>query len=684
MAKRSLQASSTGIHKAKHAFALKGWTQENLAGEVNIKTRQPIWRFFTGQPVDRYIFLEICTILDLNYREIAAFAPAEFVDRFNDEDASSTVVLDKGLDIEALVKQVRSQRFEKIQDQCGIIQMLDVSRPINLEQVYIDTNVCEEILSQQRIAISNFQNIKNHQFDRIGIGEQSTISGMRAIEKYAKLRVLGKPGAGKTTFLQHLAVQSNQSRVLGQMVPVFVTLRNFVEESKSSQKFSLLDYINQEFITCGIGDQSVLENLLQAGRVLLLFDGMDEVLSQDNTPVANEIRKFVERYHKNRFVVSCRTALPNLSLRGFTDVEIAPFNFIQISSFAQRWFAALSEHGTTKSLQFIQKLNEPANCQFRSMVSTPLFLHLACRFFKGQQKLPSEYSGFYKEALDVMLEKWDEAKGIERDELYGGFLWAHKLKLLTQLAAVTFEGGEYFFTQEAIAQHISDYLHELPHTSVEPEEIQQQSIAILRAIESQHGLLTERSRGIFSFSHAGLQKYLTARKIVANYNHYSSTQSLEKLLGNITDPQWHEIYLLTASMLVNADELIQLMRQKIDTLITDEYVGEFLSWQKLKSTAQHPIGHEWHFSGEQEQMLECFYQANQLLQDCLNSNTAITSAVRQEIELSILLPFKDSSADRLSSSYLKPNNEAIDIARQKSTLSHLPVELTTHPHRKYA
>ncbi|BAY47815.1 hypothetical protein SAMD00079811_54340 [Scytonema sp. HK-05] len=57
MVKRSLQASLTGIQQAKRAFARKGWTQENLALEVNLKTRQPIWRFFSGRPVERHIFV---------------------------------------------------------------------------------------------------------------------------------------------------------------------------------------------------------------------------------------------------------------------------------------------------------------------------------------------------------------------------------------------------------------------------------------------------------------------------------------------------------------------------------------------------------------------------------------------------------------------------------------------------
>ena len=78
MVKRSLRASPLGSEQAKRAFARKGWTQDNLAGEVGLKTRQSIWRFFTGQPIDRQVFLEVCLILELDWREIALDPPAEF------------------------------------------------------------------------------------------------------------------------------------------------------------------------------------------------------------------------------------------------------------------------------------------------------------------------------------------------------------------------------------------------------------------------------------------------------------------------------------------------------------------------------------------------------------------------------------------------------------------------------
>jgi len=487
-----------------------------------------------------------------------------------------------------------------------------------------------------------------------------------------------------------------------------------------------------------VSDPSVLETLLQAGRVLLLMDGMDEVRNQDIAAVLNEIRKFSNKYYKNRFVVSCRTAAQKLQLRGFTDVEIAPFTQAQITTFAQKWFVAFTkttlQSGQEQSAQFMQKLDLPENWQFRQLVVTPLFLHLACWVFHGQEKFPTSRAEFYKQGLDLLLGKWDEAKGVERDQVYRGFLLPQKLRLLSQLAAVTFEQGQYFFDQRTIEQYIGDYLRNLPHTTLEPEAL------------------------------LAFQEYFTARKIVASYNLRALEQALEGLVSHITDPHWREVFLLTTAMLRSADSLVQLMKQQIDALVAqDPYLQEFLMWASQKSQslstepklavtrafylalAQAPhlaadftlastldqgmlldaalenlllefaidhdqkfayinacsealnnilvmvldaglykslqqlkdqlpspsqsqeglqdwwqknyaawveqlritianyrnIHHPWQFSPEQQQVLQRYYDANQLLIDCLNSNCEVTAAIRQEIEATLLLPQKE-------------------------------------------
>src|ERR687886_391401 len=152
MARRSLQASPEGIKKAKQAFLRKGWTQEYLAAEVGLETRQPIWKFFSGKPIARNVFSEICFRLDLNFEEIAAIPP----------DVESEVdpkIQESQSELDVLVTKVRQERYDKIQDQCGTLRLLDIARPVEIEDLYVDVNILEEITSQRWIEISDYWTI---------------------------------------------------------------------------------------------------------------------------------------------------------------------------------------------------------------------------------------------------------------------------------------------------------------------------------------------------------------------------------------------------------------------------------------------------------------------------------------------------------------------------------------------
>ena len=65
-----------------------------------------------------------------------------------------------------------------------------------------------------------------------------TIPARDAVVKHQKLVLLGKPGAGQTTFLQHLALECIKGHFQGDRIPVAIFLRTFVVQGKAAQDFS--------------------------------------------------------------------------------------------------------------------------------------------------------------------------------------------------------------------------------------------------------------------------------------------------------------------------------------------------------------------------------------------------------------------------------------------------------------
>jgi len=89
--------------------------------------------------------------------------------------------------------------------------------------------------------------------------------------------------------------------------------------------------------------------------------------------------------------------------------------------------------------------------------------------------------------------------------------------------------------------------------------------------------LVEQARNIYSFSHLTFQEYFTAREIERD-------RQLEILANNIANPRWKEVFYLTAEMLRRSDDLLLLMKKRIDLmLLEDKKLQEFLEWTNQKT-----------------------------------------------------------------------------------------------------
>ncbi|MEP0917542.1 NACHT domain-containing NTPase [Leptolyngbya sp. DQ-M1] len=566
---RGIRASIAGIETAKQALKLKGWTQEYLAGASDC-SRQTLNQFFKGNAIEKRIFRAICTELELQWDTIAEIEP----------ESNQPPSLDE------LVEAVRVNLHDTIQNKCGSMRVLDMSQPLTLNAIYTAVNILEKITARRRLEMAELlQTCSLENFDRFSLGgvQEERVPGLQAVSKYSKLMILGKPGAGKTTFLKYLAIQCIDGAFKKDLVPLFITLKDFAE---APNRPSLLEYLIQLFESYGIaaetkvkmsGNATPVELLLRQGRILVLLDGLDEVRETDSNRVLNQIREFATQFSQNPFVITCRIAAREYTFERFTEVEVADFDDQQIATFTSQWFQAKND--SVKAEKFIKKLEEEDG--IRELATSPLLLTLLCLVFEEAGSFPANRSELYKEGLDVLLKKWDVKRNIERDQVYHKLSLKRKEDLLSQIALDTFKQGNYFFKQKDAERYITRYIRNLPNASQDEEALQLDSEAVLKSIEAQHGLFVERARGIYSFSHLTFHEYFTARKIVTSAD---ADSLLLELTSHITDKRWREVFLLTVGMLENADALLQPMKQGIDRILAqDEQLQQFLNWVEQKS-----------------------------------------------------------------------------------------------------
>ena len=498
--------------------------------------------------------------------------------------------------IDELVREVRSLYGSKIQSDCDKIPFLN--RKVPIDDLYTKVYILEDIPKLRSLDISERMQGFDPTADDpnsfyLGKVRGECIPGLDVVTDGCKLMCLGAPGSGKTTYLSYVAIQCNKEKLQANQVPIFIKLFSFAEkvaEKLTEQlQWSLFDYIEDLLGIQGI-QQGDVKSILFEGRGLILLDGLDEVpknieklnIFYDlpkkfdlSKLILRRIREFCETYHKNSIIITCRTnALDyNFNNLGFTQVIVSDFEDKQIKIFAEKWFIAAAKNnnqaGKAKAKQFIEKLKLSKNKRIRDLAVTPILLNLTCLVFNKNDDFPSNRSELYRQALDILLKEWDTSREIPRDEVYGNLDLEGKKAFLSHVAKVTFDKNRYFFKQEEIEKYIADYLQTLPNAQT--CRLQQDSEAVLKSIEAQHGLFIERADEIYSFSHLTFQEYFTAKW-------FCDRDDWHGLVSHIKEKHWREVFLLAVGMSKNIDELLRLMKHQVDTIASNKEIRQFLTW----------------------------------------------------------------------------------------------------------
>jgi predicted NACHT family NTPase len=492
--------------------------------------------------------------------------------------------------VDDLVKQVRTRCHDLIQSLHGTMPLWGIDRLVPVVGLFVDVNILEEVSSSRSSELDDLWQdfITNdpdyRSLDRIGLGrEKERVSGLTVLERNTNLLVVGKPGSGKTTYLQSIVTECNHGKLQPQRIPVLIKLREFIDDGRKFE-YNLERFLEQLWQL----SSSDLKLVLERGLALVLLDGLDEVVGEVGKQINREIERFARVYPQSQLVVTARTQIQESPFARFEHVELADFDRDQIKAFSIHWFKAVcsnKKEGDLKSREFLRKLFREESNEIRTLTITPILLSLTCAVFYRTGKFHTKRSQLYKEGLDLLLEHWDKSREVEPDKIYRDLSVDRKLDLLSYVAAKKFEQDRYaLFEREELERYIGGFL------GIEQRESQM----VLREIESQHGLLVERAEQVWSFSHLTFQEYLTARwyvehdelealskHVVSNYYDDPAPRDL-----NMFSNHWNEVILIASELTSDEDNFLRLLKRSADDVLrNDLHLQSFLEWIFEKSLA---------------------------------------------------------------------------------------------------
>jgi formylglycine-generating enzyme required for sulfatase activity len=463
-----------------------------------------------------------------------------------------------------------------------------------LSEVYVSLSV-REVAPAEGVVRGAFRAVIERVRQMSGKADPSPEGPEQVVEwtqilRHPRLAVIGLPGSGKTTLLQYTTVRLcevlarddatrladlglDAAGVDAPPVPLLLPLRElgaFLGESRIRELAGanarlLLDCLANYYNGFDLDlPADFFRRLCDAGRAILLLDGLDEVPQTDDRVLVSAIvRGFVGRYPRCRYVLTSRPKAYEGDARlgqGFRECTVDDLTPEKQQLFIRNWSQSLfrmlghapeeAERGAARFGDELWAALE-ANQRVRDLATNPLLLTIIAIIYYDSRSLPENRAELYEACVTVLLKggrgKVDRAA--KQRETYSGrpsvtMSLRQKRELLAFVAYHMHVRGAA--QRESTGREIGrDDLLQIvaaaPALSVGmlPREAAE---AFVDELPVHVGLLDEIRPEIFRFSHLSFQEFLAARYVAEG-------ERWGELLDHAQEPWWREVILLCAGHL---------------------------------------------------------------------------------------------------------------------------------------
>jgi hypothetical protein len=380
------------------------------------------------------------------------------------------------------------------------------------------------------------------------------------------LTILGQPGAGKTTSMKFIcqSIFFDETFYKAKFsYPILIKLREFNKPVKSKDSAGIL--IEHLFNLFGLKinnkedkkisveqlnrtKKNLVYEILEKLKVLLIIDGFDELNFKSHKEIIkNEIGEMATYLEESKFILTSRNADYNYSNESISVYEICPLKKSQIKDFAVKW---LGEKDADKFL------TEVKNSPYNDTSIRPLTIAHLCAIYERIGKIPEKPKTVYRKIINLLLEEWDEQRGITRNSTYAMFQVDRKFEFLSNLAFhLTIKNSKAIFSRNDLKIIYKEIYIDFDLELSDSKEV-------ITDIESHTGLFVQAGYDFYEFAHKSIQEYLTAEYIVKLPNIPTQKRYIEKLPNELA---------ITIAISSNPSEYFIQLVKKILLPMEDSY-----------------------------------------------------------------------------------------------------------------
>ncbi|MDJ0518325.1 MAG: HEAT repeat domain-containing protein, partial [Trichodesmium sp. MO_231.B1] len=392
--------------------------------------------------------------------------------------------------------------------------------------------------------------------------EQQIRSVLELIEdkKYKYLVILGDPGSGKSTLLQYIALQWAELPLKDlplQPIPLLIELRTYVRNHDANHCRNFLDFLEKgSGVTCQFPQQE-LDEKLQNGDAIVMFDGLDEVFAPaKREEIITDIHRFTNDYKNVRVIVTSRIiGYKQQKLRDaeFNHFILQDLEAEQVEDFIQRWhdFTYQDEAEGERKRERLKRAMKDSPA-IKELAGNPLLLTMMA-ILNRHQELPRDRAELYGQASRVLLQQWDAERALIDAKIDPMTIDYKDKQAILREVAFFMQDNEAGLAGNLIHGNdlekiIRDYLK-----SVDINEPRTAARVLMEQLRSRNFILCFVGAEYYAFVHRTFLEYFCAREFVWQFEKeqkIDKDELIEEVFGNHwQDETWHEVLRLIAGMI---------------------------------------------------------------------------------------------------------------------------------------